>query len=122
MEACLSCLVCEATLAHSNPSQQADAIRLRHTASFTGGFEFDGVTEISPLLRHEVQHAAAQIMRQGIKSIVLSGVFSPINPAHEITAASIMKEHCGQRWYANSHASAFQHSYSLIVEKLASCC
>ena len=67
------------------------------------------MTEISPLLRQEIQHAAEQIMRQSIKSIVLSGVFSPINPAHEITAASIIKEHCGQRWYAYHHIHMLLH-------------
>ena len=60
-----------------------------------GGLEFDGRTEISPLIPGEIQQAATDVVQQGIKSIVLSGVFSPINPAHELAAAAILKDHLG---------------------------
>ena len=59
----------------------------------TGGFEFDGGTEIGPLKPVEIQQAAEQVLQQGIKSIVLSGVFSPGNPAQEEAAEAIIKQH-----------------------------
>lgn len=60
-----------------------------HAPCYTGGHEFDGGTEISPLVPQEVQHAVTDVIQRGIRSVVLSGVFSPVNPAHEIAAAAI---------------------------------
>lgn len=44
-----------------------------------GGFEFDGGTEISPLKLEQIQCATSQALNAGITSIVVSGVFSPVN-------------------------------------------
>lgn len=57
----------------------------------TGGFEFDGGNEISPLKEEEIVAATREALSEDISSIVLSGVFSPVNPSHELRAADIIK-------------------------------
>lgn len=57
----------------------------------SGGFEFDGGDEISPLKEEEIIAATRIAISEGISSIVLSGVFSPVNPSHELRAAEIVK-------------------------------
>lgn len=51
----------------------------------------------------EVQHAVTDVVQQGIRSVVLSGVFSPVNPAHEIAAAAIIQDHLGPDGMKASH-------------------
>ena len=56
-----------------------------------GGHEFDG-REISPLNRSEIREAVADMRRQGVRAVALSGVFSPVNDEHESAAAEILRE------------------------------
>jgi N-methylhydantoinase A/oxoprolinase/acetone carboxylase beta subunit len=55
-----------------------------------GGFEFDG-RELVPLDERAVAAAARQIRADGIDTVAISGVFSPLNPAHELRAGEILK-------------------------------
>ena len=56
-----------------------------------GGHEFDG-REISPLDRDELRQAVADMRRRGVDAVAVSGVFSPVNTAHETEAAAIISE------------------------------
>ena len=56
-----------------------------------GGHEFDG-REISPLDRSEIRRAVADMHRQGVRAVAVSGVFSPVNGEHESAAAAIVQE------------------------------
>ena len=56
-----------------------------------GGHEFDG-REISPLDRDELRQAVADMRRRGVDAVAVSGVFSPVNTAHETEAAAIILE------------------------------
>lgn len=65
------------------------------TGGFTrmvgGGNEFDG-REISALDRKGIRDAARDLRSEGAKAIAISGVFSPVDPAHENEAAAIIRE------------------------------
>jgi len=54
-----------------------------------GGHEFDG-REISSFDASKVADAAKEMLRQGVRAVAISGVFSPVNPAHEIEAAAVI--------------------------------
>ena len=54
-----------------------------------GGHEFDG-REISSLDRDELRQAVADMRRRGVDAVAVSGVFSPVNTAHEAEAAAII--------------------------------
>ena len=56
-----------------------------------GGHEFDG-REISGLDRDAVRDAAREMRREGVEAVAISGVFSPVNSAHEVEAASLVRE------------------------------
>ena len=56
-----------------------------------GGNEFDG-REISSLDREGVKSAVREIEEQGVRSVAVSGVFSPVDPSHEIEAAALIRE------------------------------
>lgn len=57
-----------------------------------GGFEFDGRV-ISPYDEQEVRAIARQVREQGIRSVAISSVFSPVNNEHEkLTAAIVQHE------------------------------
>ena len=56
-----------------------------------GGHEFDG-REISPLDRAEIRKSVADMRRQGVRAVAVSGVFSPVNGEHESAAAAIVRE------------------------------
>ena len=56
-----------------------------------GGHEFDG-REIAPLDRPALREIARELGRQGVDSVALCGVFSPVNPAHELAAADLLRE------------------------------
>ena len=56
-----------------------------------GGHEFDG-REIAPLDRGELRRAVADMKRNGVRAVAVSGVFSPVNTAHEVEAAAIIRE------------------------------
>jgi len=55
-----------------------------------GGYEFDG-SEINKLDELAVADAARDMRKQGIKSIVVSGVFTPINDSMENRMAEIIR-------------------------------
>jgi N-methylhydantoinase A/oxoprolinase/acetone carboxylase beta subunit len=54
-----------------------------------GGHEFDG-REISPLDEDEISRAASDIAAQGIRSVAITSVFSPVNAEFEQRAADII--------------------------------
>ena len=56
-----------------------------------GGHEFDG-REISPMDRSEIREAVADMRRQGVRAVAVSGVFSPVNGEHESAAAEVIRE------------------------------
>jgi N-methylhydantoinase A/oxoprolinase/acetone carboxylase beta subunit len=56
-----------------------------------GGFEFDG-RPITPFDANEVRGIARQIRDQGIQSIAISSVFSPVDQSHEHEAAQIVAD------------------------------
>ena len=49
------------------------------TYMVAGGHEFDG-REISPLDFNELKHIVNDVRKEGIESIAVTGVFSPVNP------------------------------------------
>jgi N-methylhydantoinase A/oxoprolinase/acetone carboxylase beta subunit len=55
-----------------------------------GGFEFDG-RELVRLDETAVAAAARQIRADGIETLAITGVFSPLNPAHELRAGEIVR-------------------------------
>ena len=56
-----------------------------------GGNEFDG-REISPLDRQAIRDAVRDMQARGIRAVAVNGVFSPVDPAHEIEAAAVIRE------------------------------
>lgn len=54
-----------------------------------GGHEFDG-REISPLDEDEIRRAVAGMAAQGVRSVAISSVFSPVNAEFEQRAADIV--------------------------------
>ena len=69
-----------------------------------GGNEFDG-REIAPLDRAGLRAAVAEIRRQGVRAVALSGVFSPVAPAHETEAAELLREEAPELRVCLSHES-----------------
>ena len=61
------------------------------TCLVAGGHEFDG-REISPLDQAAIRQAARELRRQGVRAVAVNGVFSPVNPAHELAAAALIAE------------------------------
>ena len=56
-----------------------------------GGHEFDG-REIAPLDRAELRRAVREMKGHGVRAVAVSGVFSPVNSAHEREARDIILE------------------------------
>ena len=69
-----------------------------------GGHEFDG-REISPLDTSEVRAAARDMARKGVRAVALCGVFSPVNPAHELEAAALIKDEYPELQVTLSHGN-----------------
>ena len=67
-----------------------------------GGHEFDGRV-ISPLDRSEIRRAVADMRRQGVRAVAVSGVFSPVNGEHESAAATIVREEAPDMRVCLSH-------------------
>lgn len=59
-----------------------------------GGHEFDGRL-ISPLVEDEIKNAATDMADNGVTSVAISSVFSPINDELELTAKSILQAELG---------------------------
>ena len=72
------------------PSALKDAIG-GLTYMVGGGNEFDG-REISALDSEGIRNAVKDIRSQGARAIAVSGVFSPVDPAHENEAAALIRE------------------------------
>ena len=67
-----------------------------------GGHEFDG-REIAPLDRDELRTAVADMRRKGVGAVAVSGVFSPVNTAHETEAAAIIQDEAPEMRVCISH-------------------
>jgi N-methylhydantoinase A/oxoprolinase/acetone carboxylase beta subunit len=61
-----------------------------HTYLCHGGYEFDG-REISKFDPDEIKAAASDIASKGITAVAVASVFSPVNPAMEEEAASLLE-------------------------------
>ncbi len=72
------------------PADLRDAIG-GHTYMVRGGHEFDG-REISSFVASEVKVAVEDMRRKGVRAVAVSGVFSPVNPAHEEQAGAVIWE------------------------------
>lgn len=68
-----------------------------------GGHEYDGRV-ISPLDEQEIRTAARRIADLGVRAVAISSVFSPINPAFEEEAASIVRSEIPEVNVTLSHA------------------
>ena len=73
----------------------ADLAALVRERSFMlrGGHEFDG-RPIVPFDVSTMKAVAREIRDAGIRSVAVSAVFSPLNPACEEAAVAILREHC----------------------------
>nr|XP_006811539.1 PREDICTED: uncharacterized protein LOC100375797 [Saccoglossus kowalevskii] len=56
-----------------------------------GGYEYDG-REITSVDVQEVKSCIQLLKEQGIRNVVVCGIFSPVNPTQELKVASIFKE------------------------------
>ena len=83
------------------PTPLKDAIG-GFTYMVPGGHEFDG-REISPLNRTEIINAVKDMRRRGVTAVGVSGVFSPVNTAHEEEAAAIIRQEAPELRVAVSH-------------------
>lgn len=72
------------------PDRLKDAIG-GFTRMVGGGNEFDG-RQISALDRKGIREAARDLRSKGARAIAVSGVFSPVDPAHENEAAVVIRE------------------------------
>lgn len=67
-----------------------------------GGHEYDG-RELMTLSEHEVRQAAETLRENGVRSIAISGTFSPVNSGHEVRAAEIVREAHPEAFLTLSH-------------------
>ena len=72
------------------PDEFREAIG-NHIYMVRGGNEFDG-REISPLDRAGIRDAAKEIRGRGVRAIAVCGVFSPVDPTHELEAARLIRD------------------------------
>ena len=72
------------------PDALRDAIG-GHTHMVGGGNEFDG-REISPLDRQAIRDAVHDMRAQGVRAVTVNGVFSPVDPTHELEAAAVIAD------------------------------
>jgi N-methylhydantoinase A/oxoprolinase/acetone carboxylase beta subunit len=75
------------------PAELVEAINARSYLAH-GGYEFDG-RPISPLDPAELRGIAAEMKANGIRSVAISSVFSPVNHDLEIEAGRIIAEELG---------------------------
>ncbi len=73
-----------------------------HAFMIRGGHEFDG-REISSLDRDGLREAARNLRSHGVRAVAVSGVFSPVNSAHEVEAAEIIREEAPEVRVCLSH-------------------
>ncbi len=74
------------------PADLRDKILVAHHV-LTGGHEFTG-EEIAPLDEWGIRNAA-RAMKGQVDAVAVSGVFSPVNAAHELRARVILREEMG---------------------------
>ncbi len=67
-----------------------------------GGHEFDG-REIAPLDAAELRAAVQDMRRRDVRAVAVSGVFSPVNTAHEEAAAEIIGQEAPDLSVSLSH-------------------
>lgn len=60
-----------------------------------GGYECDG-REIAPINSEEIKQATKKLLSQGMQSLAIIGVFSPLNPEQENNTAEICKKIVGK--------------------------
>jgi N-methylhydantoinase A/oxoprolinase/acetone carboxylase beta subunit len=72
------------------PRDLADRLG-RHVFMVRGGNEFDG-REIAPLDEAELVRIGAEIRRRGLRSVAITGVFSPVTSVMEKRAAEILRD------------------------------
>jgi N-methylhydantoinase A/oxoprolinase/acetone carboxylase beta subunit len=75
------------------PQPLREAIRARSYLAH-GGYEFDG-RPISPLDPEELKRHAADMAANGVRSVAISSVFSPVNHDLEVEAAAIVAGELG---------------------------
>ena len=73
-----------------------------HTFMVRGGHEFDG-REISPLDCAAICEAIGRMRREGVRAVAVSGVFSPVNPHHEMEAAALIRQEAPELRVSLSH-------------------
>lgn len=83
------------------PDEVRDRLRTRVFLCH-GGVEFDG-RPIAGVVEEEIRDAAAQLMADGIRSIAVSAVHSPIDPRHERRVAEILAEAMPEAMVSLSH-------------------
>ena len=83
------------------PAELRDALGAR-TFMVRGGHEFDG-REISPLDARAIRDAMGVMRCEGVRAVALSGVFSPVNPQHEIEAAALIRQQAPELRVSLSH-------------------
>ncbi|BDA41353.1 probable D-/L-hydantoinase subunit A at N-terminal half [Coccomyxa sp. Obi] len=69
-----------------------DSVSRVLSTTAVGGFEYDGGTEIGPIKEAEVRAAVREDLREGITSIVISGVFSPVNSSQEARVKELVED------------------------------
>ncbi len=73
----------------------------RYVYFVAGGHEFDG-REIAPLDEKGVAQACKEIKGR-VGAVAICSVFSPVNPAHELRAAEIVRQELGEVHVSLSH-------------------
>ena len=58
-----------------------------------GGFHFDGQREITCLRRSEIEQCVQRIKDDGVRNVVVSGVFSPVNKSQEEQVPVVAARH-----------------------------
>ena len=74
------------------PTDLADIVRGR-LVMLEGGHDYDG-REFMPFDETGMREAARQIRENGIESVAIASIFSPLDPSHEERAAAILAEEC----------------------------
>ncbi len=73
-----------------------------HTFIVHGGHEYDG-REIASTREQEVREAAEALRDKGVRSVAISGTFSPVNSDHEVLAGDIVREVFPEAFVTLSH-------------------
>ena len=83
------------------PAELRAAIGAR-TFLVRGGHEFDG-REIAPLDGMAIRKAIGKMRSEGVRAVAVSGVFSPVNPQHELEAAALIRQEAPEVRISLSH-------------------